>query len=107
MNVFAHWSRFSSLLETRAGAHAYYNILDIHTGEFHGNIPNESEWVLRMNWTSNIDHNDPGSVTNVSTQYVTGTFVIADIIQLTEEFEFPAKTVFANDSMIIDLRLRF
>ena len=29
------------------------------------------------------------------------------IIQLTEEFEFPAKTVFANNSMIIDLRLRF
>ena len=31
----------------------------------------------------------------------------AGIIQLTEEFEFPAKTVFANNSMIIDLRLRF
>ena len=25
------------------------------------------------------------------------------IIKLTEEFEFPAKTVFANNSMIIDL----
>ena len=30
---------------------------------------------------------------------------IAGISQLTEEFEFPAKTVFANNSMIIDLRL--
>ena len=29
----------------------------------------------------------------------------AGIIQLTEEFEFPAKTVLANNSMIIDLRL--
>ena len=28
-------------------------------------------------------------------------------IQLTEEFEFPAKTVFANNLMIIDLRLGF
>ena len=27
--------------------------------------------------------------------------------QVTEEFEFPAKTVLANNSMIIDLRLRF
>ena len=37
------------------------------------------------------------------------TFSSADllsIIQLTEEFECPAKTVFANNSMIIDLRLR-
>ena len=31
----------------------------------------------------------------------------AGIIQLTNEFEFPAKTGFANNSMIIDLRLRF
>ena len=31
----------------------------------------------------------------------------AGIIQLTEEFEFPAKIAFANKSMIIDLRLRF
>ena len=31
----------------------------------------------------------------------------AGIIQLTEEFEFPVKTVSANNSMIIDLRLRF
>ena len=31
----------------------------------------------------------------------------ATIIQLTKEFEFPAKTVFANNFMIIDLRLRF
>ena len=29
------------------------------------------------------------------------------IIQLTKEFEFPAKTVFVNNLMIIDLRLRF
>ena len=31
----------------------------------------------------------------------------AGIIQQTEELEFLAKTVFANNSMIIDLRLRF
>ena len=29
------------------------------------------------------------------------------IIQLTEQFEFPGKSIFANNSMIIDLRLRF
>ena len=34
-------------------------------------------------------------------------FPTAGIIQLTEEFEFPTKTVFANNLMIIDLRLRF
>ena len=32
---------------------------------------------------------------------------IYSTIQLTEEFEYPAKTGFANNSMIIDLRLRF
>ena len=31
----------------------------------------------------------------------------ASIMQLTEEFEFPAKTVFANDSMNTNLRIRF
>ena len=31
----------------------------------------------------------------------------ASIIQLTKKFEFPAKTAFANNSMIIDLRLKF
>ena len=31
----------------------------------------------------------------------------ASIIQLKKEFEFPAKSVFANNSMIIDLKLRF
>ena len=31
----------------------------------------------------------------------------ASIIQLTKEFEYPAKTVFANNSMIIDMRFRF
>ena len=34
-------------------------------------------------------------------------FRTAGIIQLTEEFEFAAKNVFANNSMIIDLSLRF
>jgi len=29
----------------------------------------------------------------------------ASIIKLTGQFEFPAKTVFVNNSMIIDLRL--
>ena len=28
-------------------------------------------------------------------------------VQVTKEFEFPAKTVFANNSMFIDFRLRF
>ena len=31
----------------------------------------------------------------------------AGIIQLTKVIEFPANTVFANNMMIIDLRLRF
>ena len=30
-----------------------------------------------------------------------------DKIQLTKEFEFPAKTVFGINSMIIDLKVRF
>ena len=41
------------------------------------------------------------------TGHLPGGLDTASIIQLTEEFEFPAKTVFANNSMIIDLRLRF
>ena len=38
---------------------------------------------------------------------ITEKMATTGIIQLTKEFEFPAKTVFANNSMITDLRLKF
>ena len=44
------------------------------------------------------------SVITSSLEGMTGT---AGLFQLTEEFEFPTKIVFANNSMVIDLTLRF
>ena len=51
-----------------------------------------------------------GDTENLSTSWLKRKYihhVTTGMIQLTEEFEFPAKIVFAFNSMIINLRLRF